>query len=94
MKLVMINDSERINPTQRSSGNQIESISDDLISKVDKVTETRSPELAKASVSRLSVTPDDRGCQKPLAERLHKIGFAAEEPHFGDIRNIWLRRGT
>ena len=45
-------------------------------------------------ISRPSVTPDDRDCQKLLAERLYKIGFAAEELHFGDTKNIWLRRGT
>ena len=82
------------NPTRRSSENQIENISDDLISKVNKMTETQSLELAKALISRPSVTPDDRDCQKLLAERLYKIGFAAEELHFGDTKNIWLRRGT
>ena len=58
------------------------------------MTETQSLELAKALISRPSVTPDDRDCQKLFAERLHKIGFAAEELHFGDTKNIWLRRGT
>ena len=58
------------------------------------MTETRSLELAKELISRPSVTPDDRDCQKLLAERLHKIGFAAEELDFGDTKNIWLRRGT
>ena len=58
------------------------------------MTETQSLELAKALISRPSVTPDDRDCQKLLAGRLHKIGFAAEELHFGDTKNIWLRRGT
>ncbi|HEZ4154113.1 TPA: M20/M25/M40 family metallo-hydrolase, partial [Neisseria meningitidis] len=58
------------------------------------MTETQSLELAKELISRPSVTPDDQNCQKLLAERLHKIGFAAEELHFGDTKNIWLRRGT
>ena len=58
------------------------------------MTETQSLELAKELISRPSVTPDDRDCQKLLAERLHKIGFAAEELDFGDTKNIWLRRGT
>ena len=56
--------------------------------------ETQSLELAKALISRPSVTPDDQNCQQLLAERLHKIGFAVEELHFGDTKNIWLRRGT
>ena len=58
------------------------------------MTETQSLELAKALISRPSVTPDDQNCQQLLAERLQKIGFAAEELHFGDTKNIWLRRGT
>lgn len=58
------------------------------------MTETRSLELAKALISRPSVTPDDQNCQQLLAERLQKIGFAVEELHFGDTKNIWLRRGT
>ncbi len=58
------------------------------------MTETQSLELAKALISRPSVTPDDQNCQQLLAERLQKIGFAVEELHFGDTKNIWLRRGT
>ncbi len=58
------------------------------------MTETQSLELAKALISRPSVTPDDQNCQQLLAERLQKIGFAIEELHFGDTKNVWLRRGT
>ena len=58
------------------------------------MTETQSLELAKALISRPSVTPDDQNCQQLLAERLQKIGFAVEDLHFGDTKNVWLRRGT
>ena len=58
------------------------------------MTETQSLGLAKELISRPSVTPDDQNCQQLLAERLQKIGFAVEELHFGDTKNIWLRRGT
>ena len=58
------------------------------------MTETQSLELAKELMSRPSVTPDDQNCQQLLAERLQKIGFAVEELHFGDTKNVWLRRGT
>lgn len=58
------------------------------------MTEPQSLELAKALIFRPSVTPDDQNCQQLLAERLQKIGFAVEELHFGDTKNIWLRRGT
>jgi len=58
------------------------------------MTETQSLELAKELISRPSVTPDDQNCQQLLAERLQKIGFAVEKLHFGDTKNVWLRRGT
>ena len=58
------------------------------------MTETQSLELAKELISRPSVTPDDQNCQQLLADRLQKIGFAVEELHFGDTKNVWLRRGT
>ncbi|EER56661.1 succinyl-diaminopimelate desuccinylase [Neisseria flavescens SK114] len=58
------------------------------------MTETQSLELAKELISRPSVTPDDQNCQQLLAERLQKIGFAVEELHFGDTKNVWLRRGA
>ena len=58
------------------------------------MTEIQSLELAKELISHPSVTPDDQNCQQLLAERLQKIGFAVEELHFGDTKNVWLRRGT
>lgn len=58
------------------------------------MTEIQSLELAKELISRPSVTPDDQNCQQLLADRLQKIGFAVEELHFGDTKNVWLRRGT
>lgn len=50
-------------------------------------------ELAKALISRPSVTPDDKGCQDLLIEQLAPLGFRAEKMRFGDIDNLWLRRG-
>ena len=78
----------------RPSENHIQTVSDGLFLKVNTMTETQSLELAKALISRPSVTPDDQNCQQLLAERLQKIGFAVEELHFGDTKNVWLRRGT
>jgi len=51
-------------------------------------------ELSKALIARPSVTPDDKGCQQLLAERLEKIGFVIENLCFGDVDNLWARRGT
>ena len=50
-------------------------------------------ELAKALISRPSVTPDDAGCQAVLIERLENIGFECETLQFGEVTNLWARRG-
>lgn len=42
---------------------------------------------------RPSVTPDDAGCQSILTERLSASGFDIEEMPYGDVSNIWARRG-
>jgi len=41
-----------------------------------------------------SITPDDAGCQDILAEHLTRLGFECEAMPFGDVRNLWARRGT
>ncbi|MFQ5469587.1 MAG: succinyl-diaminopimelate desuccinylase [Gammaproteobacteria bacterium] len=51
-------------------------------------------DLAKQLISRPSVTPDDAGCQQLIAERLEAIGFSTEKLRFGEVDNIWCRRGT
>jgi len=45
-------------------------------------------------VKRESVTPDDAGCQGMLIERLLAMGFECETLQFGDVTNLWARRGT
>jgi succinyl-diaminopimelate desuccinylase len=50
-------------------------------------------DLTKALISRNSVTPEDKGCQLLLAERLSAIGFEIEHLRFEDTDNIWARRG-
>lgn len=44
-------------------------------------------------VRRPSVTPDDAGCQQILAGRLASLGFACETMSFGEVTNLWARRG-
>jgi len=44
-------------------------------------------------VRRRSVTPDDAGCQALLIERLERIGFRCETLQYGDVTNLWARRG-
>ncbi|MFP4146787.1 MAG: succinyl-diaminopimelate desuccinylase [Halorhodospira sp.] len=50
-------------------------------------------ELARALIQRPSVTPEDAGCQALVAERLAAAGFTAEWLPFGEVTNLWARRG-
>jgi succinyl-diaminopimelate desuccinylase len=51
-------------------------------------------ELTKQLIRRRSVTPDDAGCQPIIAERLQALGFKIESMRFGEVDNLWARRGT
>ncbi len=51
-------------------------------------------ELAKDLIGRASVTPADAGCQALLSSRLRAIGFRCQDLPFGDVSNLWARRGT
>src|SRR4029453_1980391 len=51
-------------------------------------------ELSKALIGRRSVTPEDGGCQHLLAERLARAGFQCETLVFGEVTNLWARRGS
>ena len=51
-------------------------------------------ELAQELIRRRSVTPDDGGCQQLVAERLALAGFRCEPMRFGEVSNLWARRGT
>src|SRR5262245_36315946 len=50
-------------------------------------------ELAKELIARRSITPHDAGCQELIASRLERIGFRCESMPFGDVTNLWARRG-
>ena len=50
--------------------------------------------LAQTLIARRSLTPDDAGCQEILIERLEKLGFHIERMRFGEVDNLWARRGT
>ncbi len=51
-------------------------------------------QLARDLIGRRSVTPEDAGCQALMAERLAAIGFHIEHMPFGEVSNLWARRGT
>jgi succinyl-diaminopimelate desuccinylase len=50
--------------------------------------------LAKELIARRSVTPEDGGCQEIIAERLVRAGFRCEPMRFGEVANLWARRGS
>ncbi|HFD79379.1 MAG TPA: succinyl-diaminopimelate desuccinylase [Gammaproteobacteria bacterium] len=50
-------------------------------------------DLACELIRRASVTPEDAGCQQLLCERLQAIGFRCEQLPFGEVSNLWARRG-
>ncbi len=39
------------------------------------------------------MTPEDGGCQALLAQRLAAAGFECESMRFGEVENLWARRG-
>ncbi len=51
-------------------------------------------ELAKQLISQPSVTPADVGCQTMISKFLQDLGFKTEDMPFGEVTNLWLRRGT
>lgn len=50
-------------------------------------------EFTRELVARESVTPADGGCQELMAERLAAAGFRIEKLRFGEVENLWARRG-
>jgi succinyl-diaminopimelate desuccinylase len=50
-------------------------------------------QLACDLISRASVTPDDAGCQKLVADRLQRAGFRCESLRFGEVDNLWAMHG-
>ncbi|MFZ2290763.1 MAG: succinyl-diaminopimelate desuccinylase [Halopseudomonas yangmingensis] len=55
-----------------------------------------SPTLSLACdlIARDSTTPADAGCQQLMGERLARLGFRLEPMRFGEVDNLWARRGS
>ena len=49
--------------------------------------------LARELIRRPSVSPSDSGCQQLIAGLLERAGFKTEPLRFGDVDNLWARRG-
>lgn len=50
--------------------------------------------LAQALIRRPSVTPADAGAMDTLQRQLEALGFACRRMRFGEIENLYARRGT
>src|SRR5210317_228309 len=50
-------------------------------------------QLAMDLIRRESVTPEDDGCQKMLADRLSALGFNCEHLRFEVVDNLWALHG-
>src|SRR5665213_2323861 len=50
-------------------------------------------ELTQDLIARPSVTPADEGCQQVMATRLAQLGFQIERLRYGNVDNLWARRG-
>jgi succinyl-diaminopimelate desuccinylase len=50
-------------------------------------------ELTQDLLARRSVTPADEGCQEVMARRLRAAGFRVEPLRYGNVENLWARRG-
>jgi succinyl-diaminopimelate desuccinylase len=51
-------------------------------------------DLSIKLIGRHSVSPEDAGCQEVMAAHLKKIGFTVEHLPFGQVSNLWARRGS
>ncbi len=51
-------------------------------------------ELAQALIRRPSVTPADAGAMQVVEDALGRLGFACRRMRFGEIENLYARRGT
>ena len=50
-------------------------------------------ELAQALIRRVSVTPEDAGCQELIGELLQDLGFVTEQINAHGVHNLWAWRG-
>lgn len=50
-------------------------------------------ELTKALIRRVSVTPEDAGCQELIGDMLRDLGFQTEQINAEGVHNLWAWRG-
>ena len=57
-------------------------------------THSKTLSLAINLLTRRSNTPEDAGCQELMISRLEPLGFKIERMRFGNVDNLYARRGT
>lgn len=55
---------------------------------------TTTLELTKSLIRCASITPNDAGCQEIIIKKLIPLGFHIEKMLFGDVDNLWARKGN
>lgn len=60
----------------------------------DTATFSETARLAMELIRRASVTPDDKGCNQLMIDRLQALGFTIEPMRFGEVNNFWARYGN
>ena len=58
------------------------------------MTDSRTLALTEELIALSSITPDDKGCQRRIAELLEPLGFRCEFIESNGVTNLWARRGT
>lgn len=58
------------------------------------MTSSNTLDLSIELLEQPSITPHDHTCQQIIAQRLAKIGFHIESMRFGDVDNLWARKGN
>ncbi|MEM7207106.1 MAG: succinyl-diaminopimelate desuccinylase [Pseudomonadota bacterium] len=57
------------------------------------MTDSPTLSLARELIRQPSVTPEDKECQNIICARLERFGFVCERLRFGEVDNLWARRG-
>ncbi len=60
----------------------------------DPSSSTATLEFTQQLIRQPSLTPEDADCQQLMAQRLAAIGFNIEWMPFGEVMNLWARRGN
>ena len=64
-----------------------------MLQRVNDATMSATLELTQDLIARNSVTPVDAGCQDVMGRRLAALGFHVEMLRYGNVDNLWAKRG-